>query len=109
MKLLLICFSAFALFCHVHAGFCDGKMGKYCRVKDHQTVSTWCSCKYKYKRRFLSKSKGSAKRDCDSVSDQPCTNGCNKGFCLSASQVCATTALDEVAYNDGQKIHKLTT
>jgi len=129
MKLLLTCFSAFALFCHVHAGFCDGKSGKYCRYKDGFLVSTWCSCKYK-RRRFLSKYKGgkykgykskikysgsSLKRDCDSVEDRRCFNGCSgctsgcSGVCLAASQVCATITLDNVDYNDGQKIHKLTT
>lgn len=120
--MLFICFSAFALFCHVHAGFCDGKSGRFCRTKDgYGLVSTYCSCKYK--RRRLSKSKksysksyskikysgSSLKRDCDSVEDRQCMNGCGSGVCLSAAQVCATSALNEVALSDGNKIHKLTT
>jgi len=110
MKLLLTCFAAFALFCHVHAGFCDDKSGRYCRNKDGVTVSTWCTCKYKSKRRFLSKSKykSSMKRDCDSVSDRPCGNGCSGGYCLSANEVCATTTLDNVAYSEGGKTYSLT-
>jgi len=119
MKLLLTCFSAFALFCHVHAGFCDDKSGRFCRTKEgYGLVSTFCSCKYK--RRRLSKKKSSygsyskykyksLKRDCDSVEDRPCTNGCGGGVCLSASQVCATTALNELALHDGSNVQKLST
>jgi len=114
MKLLLICFSAFALFCDVHAGFCDNNPGRHCRYKDgYGLVATYCSCTYK--RRRLSKKKYSGyksyskakfkysgsklKRDCDSVNDVRCYDGCNTGRCLTSFEVCATTALNNVAWN----------
>jgi len=125
MKLLLTCFFAFALFCRVHAGFCDGKAGRYCRIKDFKMTSTLCTCTLKSKRRFLSKKKSSKsskssyskykykgtsfKTDCDAFSDTPCDHGCeaSRGGCLTPRQVCATATLNDVTYNDGTTVHRL--
>lgn len=91
---------AFTMFCRVHAGFCDGKSGHYCRTKSSGSYSTYCVCKYKTKN-------GKTERDCDNKGETFCTNGCSGGYCLSAHKVCASAPLSDVGYDDGTKSYSL--
>lgn len=91
---------AFTMFCRVHAGFCDGKSGHYCRTKSSGSYSTYCVCKYKTKN-------GKTERDCDNKGETFCTNGCSVGYCLSAHKVCASAPLSDVGYDDGTKSYSL--